>query len=494
MQTTLRNMDERYIAAVDLGTSKIALSVAKVEGDDVQIIYYDETPSDGIRYSYVFNPAKVGVPLTGIIRKAEKELGIKILQVVVGLPRYYVRQETATGSIPRTDVNSNITREEIENLKNIALDNYPLEDSDHEFIYGAVAQSFSTDDFYQIVEDDVEGMVSEKFEGNFKVFVGSRKNVTNLDKIFNQAGVAIANKYFLPDSTAKVVLFSEEMDNGVALIDLGGGVTSVSVYKNGILRHYAAIPFGGNSVTTDIKNEGGFSMKLAENIKLAFGGCLPDRLANLGEKTLRILNNDSGAEKQLPVRYLSEVITARMEEIINAILYEIQSSGLADELRSGIVITGGGAELLNVSHLIKELSGYNVRVGFPIRRFSSDGCVGLGETGAAGVIGMLLAAKDDNKKLNCLEAPPKPRGEEEAGEEAAEGSVEEEVKEPAIPADNVFNMDAWDKVKPPKQPKPSRTPRTPKTGRTPSPIWTKIGSVFDNLSKGLDDIYERIEE
>ena len=108
--------------------------------------------------------------------------------------------------------------------------------------------------------------------------------------------------------------------------------------------------------------------------------------------------------------------------------------------------------------------------------------------------GMLLAAKDDNKKLNCLEAPPKPRGEEEAGEEAAEGSVEEEVKEPAIPADNVFNMDAWDKVKPPKQPKPSRTPRTPKTGRTPSPIWTKIGSVFDNLSKGLDDIYERIEE
>jgi cell division protein FtsA len=178
-------MDERYIAAVDLGTSKIALSVAKVEGDDVQIIYYDETPSDGIRYSYVFNPAKVGVPLTRILRKAEKELGIKILQVVVGLPRYYVRQETATGSIPRTDVTSNITREEIDNLKNIALDTYPLGDSDKEFIYGAVAQSFTTDDFYQIVEDDVEGMVSEKFEGNFKVFIGSRKNVGNLDKIFN---------------------------------------------------------------------------------------------------------------------------------------------------------------------------------------------------------------------------------------------------------------------------------------------------------------------
>ena len=194
-------MQERYIATVDLGTSKLALCVAKIIGEDVQIIYYDETPSDGIRYSYVFNPAKVGVPLTRILRKAEKELGIKILQVVVGLPRYYVRQETATGSIPRTDVTSNITREEIDNLKNIALDTYPLGDSDKEFIYGAVAQSFTTDDFYQIVEDDVEGMVSEKFEGNFKVFIGSRKNVGNLDKIFNEAGVAIANKYFIPDAS-----------------------------------------------------------------------------------------------------------------------------------------------------------------------------------------------------------------------------------------------------------------------------------------------------
>jgi cell division protein FtsA len=492
MQTKINDMDERYIAAVDLGTSKIALSVAKVEGNDVQIIYYDEEPSDGIRYSYVYNPAKVSVPLSRSLKKAEKELGIKILQVVVGLPRYFVRQEVATGAIPRTDVSSNITREEIDNLKNIALDNYPLPDADRDYIYGAVAQSFTTDDFYQIVEDDVEGMVSEKFEGNFKVFIGSRKNVSNLDKIFNEAGVAIANKYFVPGAMSKVVLFGEEMDNGVALVDLGGGVTSVSVYKNGILRHYAAIPFGGNSITADIKTEGGFSMRLAENIKLAFGACLPDKLANMSEKVLRILNNDSGSEKQLPVRYLSEIITARMEEIINAILYEIEQSGFADEIRSGIVITGGGAELTNVAALIKELSGYSVRVGYPIRKFSSDGCAGLGETSATGVLGMLLAAKDDNRMLNCLEAPPKPKVEENEPEaEEEEAAAEEET----VPEDNVFNMEAWDKVKPPKKtaraPKPPRQPKQPKA---PSPIWTKIGSVFEPLVKGLDDLYERIEE
>ena len=490
-------MNERYIAAVDLGTSKIALSVAKVEGNDVQVIYYDEEPSDGIRYSYVYNPAKVAVPLSRSLRKAEKELGIKILQVVVGLPRYFVRQEVATGMIPRTDVTSNITREEIDNLKNIALDNYPLPDPERDYIYGAVAQSFTTDDNFQLVEDDVEGMVSEKFEGNFKVFVGNRKNVSNIDKIFNEAGVAIANKYFVPGAMAKVVLFAEEMDNGVALVDLGGGVTSVSVYKNGILRHYAAIPFGGNSVTTDIKTEGGFSMRLAENIKLAFGACLPDKLANMSEKVLRILNNDSGAEKQLPVRYLSEIITSRMEEIFNAILYEIERSGFADELRSGIVITGGGAELTNVAALAKEMSGYTVRVGYPIRKFSSDGCTGLGETSATSVLGMLLAAKDDNRMLNCLEAPPKPRAEEdEAGAETEAG--ETAAEEPANPDDNVFNVDAWDTVKPkPRRNRTPREPRKPKDNKT-SAKWKVITDgltdLFGRVTSGLDAMYENMEE
>ena len=490
-------MDERYIAAVDLGTSKIALSVAWVEGNDVQILYYDEEPSDGIRYSYVFNPLKVSGPLRRSIEKAERELGIKILQAVVGLPRFYVRQEIATGSIPRSDVNSNITREEIENLKNIALDNYPLTDSDREFIYGAVAQSFTTDDCYQIVEDDVEGMVSEKFEGNFKVFVGSRKNVSNIDKIFNEAGVAIANKYFVPDALSKVVLFSEELDNGVALVDLGGGVTSVSVYKNGILRHYAAIPFGGNSITTDIKDEGGFSMELSENIKLAFGACMPDKLANLSEKVLRIINNESGAEKQLPVRYLSEVITARMEEIVNAILYEIQMSGYADELRSGIVVTGGGANLINSANFIKELSGYSVRVGYPIRKFSSEGCTGTGETSATGVIGMLLAAKDDNPRLNCLEAPPKPKTEDENEENEKEAEMSEEADE----KDSVFNQDAWETVKPKTtKVKPPRTPRRvkPKDPTKNPGKWTVIANglsdLFGKMTNGLDTLYESMED
>lgn len=470
-------MDERYIAAVDLGTYKIALAVARVEGENVQIIYYDETPSDGIRYSSVFNPRKVLAPLSASIRKAESELGIKILQVVVGLPRYEVSQEIAEGELPGRDPSSSITREEIENLKNMALDNYPLEDRSKEIIYGAVAQSFSVDDYFQLVEEDVEGMVSESFKGNFKVFIGNRSNVNNIDRVFNDAEIAIARKYFIPDVLAKIVLSYEEMDNGVALIDFGGGVTSVSVYRNGILRHYAAIPFGGNSITGDIKLEGGFSKSLAESIKLAYGACMPDKLASMSEKVIRVCYKDSGAEKQLPVKYLSEIITCRVEEIVEAILFEIQRSGFADELRSGVVITGGGADMVNIGNFVKDKSGYNVRVGYPLHKYSASGCPGVGETSSAAVIGMLMAAKND-KLLNCIQEKPK-----EPAADAAEPV--EGKKESSENRETVFDHSAWE-VKEPADTTPGNTNKKNPLGR-----WKKISAP---IAKFVGSLYEGMEE
>ena len=267
-------MEERYIASVDLGSSKIALTVARISGNDVQIVYYKETPSDGIRNSYVFNPKKASAPLKEAIAEAEKDLRIKILQVVVGLPKYYVKQESASGKVPRGEEAGCITEEEVENLKEMALESYPLNDEKNEVMYGAVAQSFSTEDSFQQVESDIVGMVSDYLEGNFKVFIGRRRSVANLDVVMNELGIAIARKYFLPDVVAKAVLTEEEMENGVALIDMGAGSTSVTIYKGKVMRHYGAIPFGGKTITSDIRTECGLSERLAENIKLAYGACM----------------------------------------------------------------------------------------------------------------------------------------------------------------------------------------------------------------------------
>jgi cell division protein FtsA len=168
------------------------------------------------------------------------------------------------------------------------------------------------------------------------------------------------------------------------------------------MRHYASIPFGGNNITGDIQleSEGSIGRELAENIKIAFGACMPEKIQNLSEKIIHIKSDNGEADKKLPVKYLSEIITARVEEILMAILYEIQQSGFADRLMSGIVVTGGCAQTANIGNLIYDLSGYRVRTGYPKQHFSNAGCDGLKDTTAATSIGLILAAKDE-LGVNC---------------------------------------------------------------------------------------------
>ncbi len=393
-------MEEKNIVAIDLGTSKIALTVAKVNGDDIQVMYYKETPSAGMRYSSVFNNTHVTEPLSRIIRDAEEALDMKITQAVVGMPKYPIRLESNSGIIKDRGEDTDITEEDIADLKSYAEDSYPLDNPDKEAIYGAVAQSFSDGENFQIIEHDIIGMTSDILEGHFKIFIGKKKDLKNIDTAMSKVGVSVRKKFFTADTTAKAVLTDEEMDNGVALIDFGGGCTSIAIYHGKIMRHYASIPFGGKNITNDIKVEAQISERLAENIKLAFGACMPEKLQNLSEKVIHIRSNNTEPDKKLPVKYLSEIITARVEEIIMSMLYEISESGFADMLRSGIVITGGAAQTANLGNFINELSGYKVRTGYPHGRISTTGCDGIKETTAATSMGLILAAKEE-QSVNC---------------------------------------------------------------------------------------------
>ena len=492
-------MEERYIAAVDMGTWKIALTVAKVTGEDVSIVYYKERPSDGIKNSAVFNPKKAEAPIREAIAEAEDELKIKIMQVIVGLPRCDVHQEIARAELDRTNPDESITREEVENLKVLAQDEYPLGDPDKEILYGAVAQSFSDDENFQLIEDDIIGVISSTFEGNFKLFIGKKSAVRTIDKIFNDLGIAIARKYFTPGAQAKAVLTEDEMNGGVALVDFGAGATSVTIYQGKILRHYAAIPFGGNVITGDIASECGISARLAENIKYAYGACMPEKLQTLGEKTIQIEGNEEEGIKQIPVRYLSEIITARVKEILDAILYEIQCSGLADNLRNGMVITGGGALLANIVNYIKEVSGYSVRIGRPRRKVSADGCPGIFEVAASTSVGMVLSAREDGL-TSCIDPLEFPAdGRTGAGDidvifpDADAGDKEEqpETAGPTLP-DNAEegtggSLFTEEEVPPVPEPENPKNPKKPKK-KTGGIRWTVIEKFFgfvDNMTNDM---------
>ena len=497
-------MEERYIASIDLGTSKLGLCVARVKGDDVQVVYYKETPSEGIRGSVVANPMKASGPLRKAVQEAEDELMIKILQVVVGMPRSDVRQETATGGIVRSNPDEYISEEEVENLKAMALESYPLDDETSQIMYGAVAQSFSIDDQIQLVESDVVGTLSKELEGNFKVFIGSRRATAAVDKIFNSMGIAIAKKYFLPDVVAKTVLTEEDRQSGVALVDIGAGVTSVAIYQGGIMRSYVAIPFGGKTITGDIRTECSISEDLAEKIKLKFGACMPGKLASLSEKVLQIRLTEP--YKEVTVKYISEVIDARAREIINAVLYYIQESGLENNLRGGIVLTGGGASLVNFANLFKELSGYEVRIGFPRHLFSASVGAGVYNPSAAAAIGMVLAAKDD-RMPDCVTRPepvwadtPEPEPQEE--EETVEGNegffvpdstFQEGEQGTLIDADKFGPAEPQEKK--PEKVKEPKKPKKPKESKGTGIRWIKdIGSKFKTGVLTFYDEMTREEE
>ena len=485
-------MEEKYIASIDLGSSKFGICVARVNGDDVQIVYYKETPSEGIRASLIANPMKASQKLKEAVREAEQELMIQILQVVVGMPRNEVAQVTASARIDRSNPDDYITAEEVATLKSIALETYPLDNPEKQIIYGAVAQSFSIDDEIQLVEDEVVGTLSSSLEGNFKVFVGNRSATTALDKIFNQLGISIAKKYFLPEVVARTVLTDEERSSGVAMVDVGAGVTSLAIYHGGIMRYYASIPFGGKAITGDLRTECSISEDLAEKIKKRFGACLPGKLASLSEKVLQIRITEP--YKEVPVRYISEIIDCRSREIVEAILYYIQESGLQNSLRSGIVITGGGAELANFISLVKEMSGYEVRKGYPRFMFSASVGSGVYATGATSAIGMVLAAKDDNLP-DCVTVPEKVMEQEEemmevevTDETPAQNTISDEELESGQTG-NLISPEEFGEAVNKKEKKKTTTVKVKKRPGILGIAWTKIKNTaldfYDDENKDL---------
>ena len=389
------------------------------------------------------------------------------------MPKFPVRVEINTGKIEDRGADTDITIEDIEALKSFAQDSYPLSDPEKEAVYGAVAQSFSDGENFQIMEKDIVGMSSDSLEGNFKIFIGKKGELNKIDSLMNRVNLPAIRKYFTADSTAKAVLSASEMENGVALIDFGGGCTSVSIYHGGIMRYYASIPFGGKNITDDIKSECQIGEKLAENIKLAFGACMPEKLQNLSEKIIVIQGDGIEKDKQLLVKYLSEIITARVEEIMMAVLYEIEQSGFADMLRSGIVITGGSAQIPNLGNFINDISGYRTRTGYPKHLFSFNGCDDILSTSASTSLGLILAAKNE-PCLNCADTSP-----------VRETKVETQVEQYR---ETIFDEDEIETVK------PVKTPVKEKAKTTSKIKWTdKMGVFFGSLYESVNENIENEE-
>ena len=421
-------MENKQLVCIDLGTSKLGISLSHIgEGGKIKVEHYVEYPSQGLVHAHLMSSDKLASALRYAISQFERAQGITVTNVVVSSQKYGVRLNEVEAEMEITSGKS-ISKEDIDNLADMAWSMASQHKEEGEDVITIVPQSYNTEDEWNVNPSDIVGMRGRKLTGLYKVFLANENIKNNMEDTLREAGFATPLIRFAPDAVGRSVLFPNEMAAGVALIDMGAGATSVSIYEGGVLRHYGAVPFGGNSITADIRNQCELNENIAENIKMGFGGCIPTRLGELGEKTLHIHGENSAESVVIPVKYLSEIITARVAEIVDAILYEIQTSGYANSLKSGIVLCGGCADMLNLKAFISERSGYTVRVAGPNRRYFDAG-VEFFRPEAACSAG-LIEDQVYNMKSSCVDEPDKePNGTMTELFEAQNTDVEEKTPE-----------------------------------------------------------------
>src|SRR6185503_18309491 len=207
------------------------------------------------------------------------------------------------------------------------------------------------------------GHAGIRLEGNFHIITGQVSAVKNIFKCVNRAGLETIDLHLEPLASADAVLTDEEKEAGVVLVDIGGGTTDVAIFQDGIIRHTAVIPFGGNVITDDIKSGCSIIRPQAEQLKVNFGSALASVTPD--NEVVTIPGLKGRESKEISVRNLAHIIQARMEEIINMVHHQIIISGMEKKIIAGIVITGGGAQLSNVQQLFELVTGLDTRIGYP---------------------------------------------------------------------------------------------------------------------------------
>jgi cell division protein FtsA len=353
------------IVGLDIGTVKIAALVGqKNENGKLDILGYGHRESLGVRRGVVNNIERTVEAISEAIDAAGKMSGVDIQCVNVGIAGQHIRSLQHKGSTIRNSLEDEISRQEIDTLtKNM----YKLVMQPGEEILHVIPQEFIVDK-EQDIKDPV-GMSGICLEANFHIITGQIAAAKNLERCVNKANLKMESLMLEPLASAEAVLGQEEKDAGVVLVDIGGGTTDVAIFQEGILRHTAVIPLGGDIVTEDIK-EGCTILKYqAEALKIKFGSALESE--NRNDDIVAIPGLKGREPKEITLRNLAGIIQARMEEIIGQVYYEIKNSGFEKKLIGGIVLTGGGSLVKHLAQLTEFLTGMDTRIGYPGEHLSN---------------------------------------------------------------------------------------------------------------------------
>ena len=387
---------------LDIGTTKIVVIVGrKNDFQKVEVLGMGKSKSLGVHRGVVNNITQTIQSIQQAVEQARTSAGENITEVVVGIAGQHIRSIQHSDYITRPNAEEVINEDDLQRLiKQV----HKLVMLPGEEIIHVLPQEYKVDGQSEIKEPI--GMYGGRLEANFHVVVGQGPSIRNIGRCIKSAGLQMSNITLEPLASANAVLRQEEKEAGVGLIDIGGGTTDLAIFKDGIIRHTAVIPFGGNVITEDIKEGCSIIEKQAELLKVKFGSAWPGE--NRETEIVSIPGLRGRDPKEISLKTLSKIINARVVEIIEQVYLEIKNYGHNEQkkkLIAGIVLTGGGSQLKHLKQLVEYITGMDTRIGYPSEHLAGDSSEEVSSPMYATAVGLLMDAIESQPTLDAAEIP-----------------------------------------------------------------------------------------
>ncbi|MCC7401632.1 MAG: cell division protein FtsA [Chitinophagaceae bacterium] len=385
------NNEQPIIVGLDIGTTKIAVIAGrKNEFGKLEILGFGRANSNGVKHGQVLNIDETIKAIKAALDDClASNPDLKIRDVYVGVAGHHIKSLQTRGDIVRQNTENEITQKEIDQLVEDQYKTYiPAGDQ----IIDVIAQEFTVDNFQNIPNPIGYGGV--KVGANFHIITGDKNAIKNINRSVMKAGLITKDLVLQPLASSSAVMCQEDLESGVAIVDIGGGTTDLAVFYEGILKHTAVIPFAGENITNDIKTGLGVLRTQAEAMKVQFGSALANEAKANAYITIPGLRGMPA--KEISVKNLANIVQARMSEILDFVTYHLKQVGLDNKaLNGGVVLTGGGSQLRHLIQLTEYVTGLPARIGFPNEHLAAGHIEELAKPTYSTCIGLILKGYDD---------------------------------------------------------------------------------------------------
>lgn len=420
------------IVGLDIGTTKIAVIAGrKNEYGKLEILGFGRSNSNGVKHGQVLNIDEtikaIGQALNACYASNPN---LDIREVYVGIAGHHIKSLQTRGDIVRQETENEISQKEIDQL---IADQYKTYIPAGDQIIDVIPQEYTVDNFQNI--HDPIGYGGVKVGANFHIITGDKNAIRNINRAVEKANLRTKDLVLQPLASSSAVMAQEDLEAGVAIVDIGGGTTDLAIFYEGILKHTAVIPFAGENITNDIKTGLGVLKTQAEQMKVQFGSALANEAK--ANAFITIPGMRGLPPKEISVKNLANIIQARMSEILDFVTYHLKQVGLDNKmLNGGIILTGGGSQLKHLIQLTEYVTGLNARIGLPNEHLAAGHIDELAKPTYATCLGLILKGYDDyehnrkqfEERFQQVEVPPTLRSEVEEVEVMEESAVRPQRK------------------------------------------------------------------